>query len=374
MSRLRAAVPPQAAADYDILVEPGLLRQLPHLLRTHSPAASYAIVSDANVAVLYGEPVVSRLQQAGLAARLHAHAAGDAAKTLATWGELAHELLAGGLGRDGCVIGLGGGVSGDIAGFLAASLHRGVAFVQVPTSLLAMVDASVGGKTGVNTPRGKNLVGAFLPPRLVAIDPEVLRTLPERELRSGSAEVVKHGAILDRQHLEEVRRLAPRLLAGDPDVLRAVVLRSVELKAGVVARDPLEAGERAILNFGHTVGHALERVSDYLVPHGFAVAAGMVVAACAGELAGVTEAGTARELATVLAALGLPLAPPPALADSALLAATSSDKKARLGRSRYVLLRRPGEVARPDALAWTFELEQPLLRAALSAARALAAP
>lgn len=373
MSRVRAAVPPLAAADYEILVEPGLLRRLPELLRAHAPAASYAIVSDANVAALYGEAVVSTLEQGGLAARLHAHEVGDAAKTLGTWSELAHELLAGGLGRDGCVIGLGGGVSGDIAGFLAASLHRGVGFVQVPTSLLAMVDASVGGKTGVNTTLGKNLVGAFLSPRLVAIDPEVLRTLPERELRSGAAEVVKHGAILDRQHLEEVRRLAPRLLAGDPDVLRAVVLRSVELKAGVVARDPLEQGERAILNFGHTVGHALELVSHYLVPHGFAVAAGMMVAACAGELAGITEAGTARQLAAALAALGLPLAPPPGLSDSVLLAATGTDKKARRGRSRYVLLRRAGEVARPDGVAWTFELEQPLLRAALSAARALAA-
>jgi 3-dehydroquinate synthetase len=157
-------------------------------------------------------------------------------------------------------------------------------------------------------------------------------------------------------------------------VLRQLVLRSVSLKAAVVARDPLEHGERAILNFGHTLGHALERVSEYRTPHGFAVAAGMVVAACAGELAGITETGTARELAAALAALGLPVAPPANVSDAELLRATGTDKKVRQGRARYVLLRRLGEVARPDAHAWTFELAEPLVRAALVAARALAGP
>ena len=374
MTRVRVAVPPAAAADYDVLVEPGLLNQLPALLLQYAPAARYAVISDANVARLYGAGVVARLQAAGLAVSLHEHAAGDEAKTLATWSGLVAALLGAGVGRDGCVLGVGGGVSGDIAGFVAATLHRGITLVQVPTSLLAMVDASVGGKTGVNTPHGKNLAGAFLPPRLVAIDPEVLRTLPRRELTSGAAEVVKHGAILDAAHLAEVRRVAPAIRRGDAAVLQAIVLRSVALKAAVVARDPREQGERAILNFGHTLGHALERVTGFRLPHGFAVAAGMVVAAGAGELAGVTETGTARTLAEVLAELALPVAPPDGVSDAELLAATALDKKARGGRTRYVLLRRPGEVARPADGAWTFELPEPLLRQALAAARALARP
>jgi len=370
---IHIAVPPSPAAAYDVIVEPGVLERLPALLAERAPAASYAVISDANVARLYGTAVVERLQSAGLSARLFIHGVGDAAKTIESWSALADELLAARVGRDRRVVGLGGGVSGDLAGFAAATLQRGVAFVQVPTSLLAMVDASIGGKTGVNTKHGKNLVGAFLQPRLVAIDPQVLRTLPEQELRSGAAEMVKHGAIRDVRHLEQLRDDAAAVRQGHGAALHQLILASVAIKAAVVARDPLESGERAVLNFGHTVGHALELLTDYRLPHGYAVAIGMVAAAHAGEAASITEPGTARALRETLAALALPSSPPMPLSADALLAAAGTDKKGRRGRTRYVLLRRLGEVAQPPDGGWTFELSDDIVRQALAALRPAAA-
>src|SRR5690606_4159708 len=198
-----------------------------------------------------------------------------------------------GFGRDCCVIALGGGVAGDIAGFVAATYMRGVPFVQLPTTLLAMIDASVGGKTGVDTAAGKNLVGAFHAPRIVIIDPLTLRTLPETELRSGLAEAVKHGAILDAAYFDWIADHVDDLLARDHAALEYLIARSVDLKANVVSEDPLESDRRAILNFGHTVGHALERCTNYRLPHGFAVSAGMCAEAALGQAAGFTNRGAA---------------------------------------------------------------------------------
>jgi 3-dehydroquinate synthase len=357
---------PAAPAAYDVWIEPGALAELPARLDRDVAAAGYAIIADERVAGTLGAKLRAALAARGRPVTLHTHPSGEQAKTRATWAALTDALLASGLGRDGCVIALGGGVTGDLAGFVAATYMRGVAFVQVPTTLLAMVDAAVGGKTGVDTGAGKNLVGAFHAPRLVCSDPLVLRTLPDPVLRAGLAEVVKHGAIADAGYLAATVRDAARLLAREPEALGTAIARSVEIKARVVAADPRERGERATLNFGHTLAHALEREQRFQLAHGYAVAIGMAAAARIGEHAGVSEPGTAASLAAALAALELPTRLPRGTPLDALLDAARLDKKARAGRTRYVLLHRPGAVARNGA-EWTFEVSDAAVRDALAA-------
>ena len=264
---------------------------------------------------------------------------GEAFKTLDAVTSILDRLVATGASRDTTVVALGGGVVGDIAGFAAACYMRGVDFIQVPTTLLAQVDSSVGGKTGVNHPQGKNLIGAFHQPRIVLIDTDTLDTLPERELKAGLAEVIKHGAIADAEFFGWLEANMPKLLNKDPAALAHAVRRSCEIKAGVVAEDEREAGKRAILNFGHTFGHAIENCLGYGEwLHGEAVAAGMVMAA---ELSGLGETET-RRLHELIAAAGLPVAPPRLDGDK-LLKAMGRDKKVQGKSLRFVLLRRLGE-------------------------------
>jgi 3-dehydroquinate synthase len=283
--------------------------------------------------------------------------AGEASKTRDTWCTLTDALLRLGIGRDGCIIALGGGVTGDLAGFVAATYLRGIALVQAPTTLLAMIDAAIGGKTGVDAPLGKNLVGAFYPPRLVVTDPDVLHTLPDAQLRAGLAEAVKHGAIADPGYFEALPAAAEALMAREGDALESAVRRSIAIKGAVVTEDPLEAGRRAILNFGHTIAHAIERVTDYAIPHGFAVAMGLIVEARIGESLGISEPGTAAAIELALHALGLPAALPLEIPAVALVGATRSDKKARASQVRYALLRRIGEPARADDGSWTIAVD-----------------
>jgi len=284
----------------------------------------------------------------GLDATLFTFPAGEAHKSRKQWSILTDALLAAGMGRDCAVVAVGGGVTGDLAGFVAATLHRGVPVVQVPTSLVAMIDASVGGKTGVDVRAGKNLVGAFHPPRAVVADPETVATLPREERAQGLAEAVKHGAIADAVYLASLEEEAPRLLDGETGAVHRAVARSVAIKALVVGEDEREAGRREILNFGHTYGHALEAASAYALGHGSAVAWGMLLEARLGERIGVTEAGTEGRLRSALDRLGLCEAALPALDPAAVLAFLGADKKARRGVPRFVLLRRPGEVARGE--------------------------
>ena len=236
---------------------------------------------------------------------------------------------------------------------------RGIPVVQVPTSLVAMVDASVGGKTGVDVPGGKNLVGAFHPPRFVLADPDLAVTLPRRERSQGLAEAIKHGAILDPAYFGWIETRAEDLLGGDPRATGALVMRSAELKAHVVGEDEREAGMRQILNFGHTLGHALEAESEFRLPHGSAVAIGMVLEARLGERLGVTERGISGRIAEVLDRAELPTRPPDRTDPEAVLELASRDKKARSGISRYVLLSRIGSVDRRHG--WSRELGRPVI-------------
>ncbi|MGH7501071.1 MAG: 3-dehydroquinate synthase [Longimicrobiales bacterium] len=341
---------------YEICVERGALASLPALLRAHATAQRYAIVTDANVALLYGHVLLERLADDALRADLFTFPAGENSKTRETWARISDAMFDRGFGRDACVIALGGGVAGDLGGFVAATFMRGVPLVLVPTSLLAMIDASIGGKTGVDTPAGKNLVGSFHAPRLVLTDPDLLATLPDAEFRAGIAEAIKHAAIADAEHLAWLEAEATRILARERAVLDLLILRSVEIKAAFVSQDEREAGARAALNFGHTIGHAIEHLTRYAMPHGYAVAIGMVAEARLGEHEGVTAPGTVGLLERALASFGLPTAVPAGLAPESIAAATATDKKSRQARVRYALLARAGEVAGAGG-AWTQAVE-----------------
>jgi 3-dehydroquinate synthase len=332
--------------DYDILIDPDALDRINDIV---PGSHTYAIISDSNVARLYADRIRRQLPNATILT----FEAGENNKTAQTWQKLNDALIATSAGRDTCVIALGGGVTGDLAGFVAATYMRGVPVVQVPTTLLAMIDASIGGKTGIDIDGGKNLIGAFHQPHAVIIDPNVLRTLPKHELRYGLAEAIKHGAIADAAYLQWIADSIQSIDALESNAITHLIQRSVEIKAQFVSADVQEAGARAALNFGHTVGHALERVTRYAIPHGEAVACGMVVEILSGEAAGVTEAGSGAKLMHALDGAGLPAALPKATSVGEVMAAMSTDKKARAGAVRYAIPARLGEFSADTEGNWT---------------------
>jgi len=343
-------------ADYPVFVRRGILDELDHLAQTYAPAHRYVVIADETVAGLYGDRVVNVLSGRGKPVGLATFPAGEEHKNREHWADLTDTLLRAEHGRDSVVVALGGGVTGDLAGFVAATFLRGIPVVQVPTSLVAMVDSSVGGKTGVDAPAGKNLIGAFHPPRFVAVDPEVVATLPRSERAQGLAEAVKHGAILDEEYLEFLEHESRALMDGEPGVTERAVRRSVEIKGDVVSRDEREGGLRQVLNFGHTLGHAIEASSSYELPHGSAVSVGMILEARVGEVIGVSEDGTEQRVRQALSAFGLPTTLPEGLSSGDVLAFMRSDKKARAGRIRFVLLSGPGAVARDPSTGWSREV------------------
>jgi len=294
--------------------------------------------------------------------------AGESNKTRETWSRLTDQMLAKGFGRDSAVIALGGGVVGDLAGFVAATFMRGVPVIQIPTTLIAMVDASIGGKTAVDTPAGKNLVGAFHHPAAVIIDPHLLATLPLRELRAGFAEVAKHGVIADEPYLRRTASSVSELLSvggSMGDSMFSLIVRSVEIKADVVSRDEREEGLRKVLNFGHTIGHAVEQVSGFSLLHGEAVAIGMVLESQLAERIGLAETGTAATVLRTLQAAGLPTALPRDIDGDELIEAMRSDKKGRSGKMRFALPLRIGAMAGADS-GWTVSVSDEQLREVLA--------
>jgi 3-dehydroquinate synthase len=332
---------------YPILVGPGLLDD-GAALAAHVRGRHVLLVSDGNVAPLYAARVVAALAaHSGAQVLVSCVAPGEAAKSLQGFSELVRQLADFGATRDACVFALGGGVVGDLAGFAAACWMRGIDVVQLPTTLLAMVDSSVGGKTAVDLPQGKNLVGAFHPPRAVFADTTTLRTLPDRELRAGLAETAKYGAIVDAPFLAWVDANADALLGRDDAALAEAISRGCAHKAAIVARDPFERGDRALLNFGHTFAHAIEAAQGYAgdaggLNHGEAVAVGMVLAARLSALLGLSPADETGALADTLRRIGLPTAVPPGLAPAALLERMRLDKKAAADGLRFVLWEGPG--------------------------------
>jgi 3-dehydroquinate synthase len=294
--------------------------------------------------------------------------AGENYKTRESWASLTDQMLVRGFGRDSAVIALGGGVVGDLAGFVASTYMRGIPVVQIPTTLLAMIDASIGGKTGIDTPAGKNLVGTFHYPAGVIVELQVLDTLPLRERRAGLAEAIKHGVIADEAYLFAVADSLTEMLATDGEIsdrMLSLIVRSIEIKAEVVSRDEREEGLRQILNFGHTIGHAVELLSGYSLHHGEAVAIGMALESRLAEHIGVAQKGTAPKVAEVLRLAGLPTELPPGSGVDAILEAMRSDKKVRTGTIRVSLPARIGAMAGAKS-GWTVSVSDDQLREALA--------
>lgn len=324
--------------SYDIVVEPGALNSVGSFAARFAQSKDVCVIADERAGALYGEALLASFERAGLRPVQMSLPRGERSKSIGVVRKLLRSMARAGIGRDGMVVALGGGVAGDTAGFVASVYMRGVDFVQVPTTLLAQVDSSVGGKVAVNLPEGKNLVGAFHQPRCVVCDPRTLVSLPRREIRCGLAEALKHGFVRDAAYLERTEASLRQALGGDEYVLADIVSGSCAIKASIVAADERESGLRAILNFGHTLGHAVEAVGGYRrFRHGEAIAVGMVGAARLSVELGFCDESVATRVRTSLEAAGLPTSAR-GLDRAAVLAAMKSDKKARSGALRFVVL------------------------------------
>ena len=331
--------------SYDVLVGADLLGEVGHLLAPLLPGRSAVVVTDGSVAPHYLDSTLDALRDAGFACSHAIVDAGEHSKDLATLGGMLEDILGRGIERTTALIALGGGVVGDLTGFAASVLLRGVPFVQIPTTLLAQVDSGVGGKTGVNSTHGKNLIGTFYQPRLVLADVATLNTLPTRELRAGYAEIVKYGLIDDPTFFAWLERNGTALLQGDRDLLRSAVAHSCRAKARIVAADERESGSRALLNLGHTFAHALEVEAGYdgSLLHGEAVAYGIVLAHRLSAALGHCSEDDAVRVAAHFRAVGLPseagALPAIRWEPPALIERMKRDKKVRDGRMTFVLTR-----------------------------------
>ncbi|MCH7226981.1 3-dehydroquinate synthase [Haloferula sp. A504] len=330
-----------ADRSYHVLVENGALARAGERIAALGIGRKFAVITDDNVARHHLEPLAASLAQAGLESTTHSVAAGEASKSFATTAELCGALAAAGHDRSSAVIALGGGVVGDLAGFVAASFYRGIPFVQIPTTIVSQVDSSVGGKTGINLPQGKNLVGAFHQPRLVVVDPDTLGTLPSREFREGFAEVIKHAAIRDARMLDDIAALDP----ASTDVPADLIARNISIKARIVEEDEHEtSGTRALLNFGHTIGHGIEAAVPYgQLLHGEAISLGLRAALFLSERRAGLDPQDSSRILSLLRHFGLPLTLGPAVESEVVLDRAARDKKFSSGRIRFVLLRAAGD-------------------------------
>ena len=349
--------------SYPITIGDGLLQGIGAALGPFNFSRNIALVSNTTVFPLYGTAVSRSLAASGFSCTEIILPDGEAFKTMASAEKILEELLRAGIDRKSALIALGGGVVGDLAGFAASVYMRGIDFIQVPTTLLAQVDSSVGGKTGVNHALGKNMIGTFWQPRLVWIDIDTLKTLPRREFIAGIAEIIKYGIIWDHELFDFLEKHADDVLNLEKDPLRHIIRRSCEIKADVVARDEREGGIRAILNFGHTVGHALETATNYtMFLHGEAIAAGMsteVEIACLRGLLSTEEAARIRSL---IRAYGLPCAIPGDISRDLFFGSMKLDKKAISGVLRFILPERIGSVCIRDDIPKTL-ISQAVMRA-----------
>ncbi|HMP88791.1 MAG TPA: 3-dehydroquinate synthase [Kiritimatiellia bacterium] len=345
------------ARSYDIIIGTALLPSLPDKLNEYAlNASSGLVVTDSHVQTLYGDSVIRQFQAIGLPFHLSVIPAGEESKSGECLFKIYNDAISAGLERKSIVIALGGGVVGDIAGYAAATYMRGLRFVQAPTTLLAMVDSAVGGKTGINLPQGKNLIGAFHQPSLVLCDLDVLKSLPAREFKAGMAEVIKYGIIYDESLFAFLEANMASILKGDREMLQHIVAQSCRIKAEVVRQDEHETGLRAILNFGHTMGHAIEAAAGYGVYlHGEAISVGMLFAArVSAKVSGLANDEVSRIEALLIKA-GLPTKAPD-LDWGVLQAAMSLDKKSSKGAPRFVLAEKIGKVTHGNAI------EFPLLK------------
>ena len=336
---------------YPIFIGSGLLKTVGRNLKDRPVGKRYVVVADDKVASLYGDQLLASLHGNGLDAELITFPHGEGSKHLATVTDLARKLAQKNVDRKDALIALGGGVTGDITGFLAAIYMRGIPFVQVPTTLLAQVDSSVGGKTGVDIPEGKNLVGCFYQPQAVFIDSTVLLSLPDAELLNGLAEVIKYSVIHDADFFDYLAKNREDILSRDLDVLEEVIERCCAIKAHVVEADEREADLRRILNFGHTIGHAVEAASDFTIAHGSAVAIGMVAVSGIAVGKELFDAEEASRLRGLIEAYGLPVEIPSGLDRGRMKEYLKTDKKTIGGRPFFVLPTSIGTVTITDDVA-----------------------
>ena len=324
------------STPYSIVIERGILKRCGKEARLVSTAQRAAVVTDSNVAPLYAQTVLKSLEESGFAASLHVFPAGEAQKRLSSIEKMYEHFLTHSLTRTDLIVALGGGVTGDMAGFAAATYLRGVDFIQIPTTLLSQIDSSVGGKTGVDLPFGKNLVGAFWQPTRVLIDPDVLKSLPARYFSDGMAEAIKYGCIKSRPLFERIQH------EEAANFLEDLIFECVDIKRRIVEEDEHDKGERMLLNFGHTLGHAIEKAHGYTTPsHGEAVGIGMYALTKAAEAHGLTAPGCAEQILKALTKYHLPYEDSTPLAD--LAAFCAADKKSAGSDIRLVLLRDIGE-------------------------------
>jgi len=326
--------------SYDVLVEPGILSRIGTLARDANLGKHAAVITDANVSLHYSEKVLGALREAGLTVTCHLIPPGEGSKSMDNVDHLCRSLIEHHHDRKSFVIALGGGVVGDLAGFVAAVFYRGIPIIQIPTTIVSQVDSSVGGKTGVNTPEGKNLVGAFHQPSLVVIDPDTLTTLPNRVYREGYAEVIKHAAIRDAAMLDTLEALDPSNQTPDPDLLAA----NIAIKARIVEEDEHEtSGTRALLNFGHTIGHAIEASVPYgQLLHGEAISLGIRAALFLSEKLTGLDPAHSKRLLDLLQHFDLPLILDDEIETESILSHMSRDKKFCAGERHFVLLERNG--------------------------------
>lgn len=342
MNRMKVNLDRRAVNSYEVHIGTGILDRVAMLLAMNRWAARYVLITDDHVGALHGEKVRAALERAGLAVETITVAPGEASKGIDTVLKVTEKLTEMGADRQTALIALGGGVVGDLAGFAAAIYMRGIPVIQIPTTLLAQVDSAIGGKTGVDTDAGKNLLGAFHQPRAVFIDCAFLSTLPDDQLKSGLAEVIKYGAIESPELLDEIEAAVSDRGLTEPAFLEKIVSASCRIKKGLVEIDEMDRGVRRVLNFGHTVGHAVEAASGYALTHGQSVAVGMVAAAGLSERLHYLPASDRERIGAVIRATGLSDRIPPGIATDEIISRLAKDKKKEGEKVHFVLLKKLG--------------------------------
>jgi 3-dehydroquinate synthase len=356
---------PRSPVSYPIEIEENLLSNSEALISLlNRCAARFVIIADESTADLFGNELVQALSKYGLDIRMLTFPAGEENKTRWTKEILENQLLENKYGRDTCIIALGGGVTTDMAGYIAATYCRGVPLIMIPTSLLAMVDASLGGKTGVNVPAGKNLIGSIYQPQKVLIDISTLKSLPLTELRNGIVEMVKHGLIADAEYFDFLDKNYENILALDPETMQKAIYDSCVIKNKIVEEDESEKGMRRLLNFGHTVAHALETVTRYAIPHGAAVAIGMLVEGHISMQMGHLDIMHLERIRKVLKQYNLPLKLPHSVDEQSMMDAMEMDKKSEGGKPRFVILKEIGAALNCEN-KYCSQVDEDLIRKAL---------
>ena len=343
METVKVHLKSQPGNSYDIVIGRGIVDKIPKDLKKAGLVNNYVIITDSNVKKKYGNKLLSKMGKIGLKVSIITFKAGEKSKDRRTKESIENQMLGNGLGRDTLIIALGGGVVGDIAGFVAATYCRGIRYIQVPTTMLAMADSSVGGKTGVDTEFGKNLIGAFHQPTKVYIDTSILDKLSREEMKNGIAETIKHAVIKDKSFFSYLEKNINNLAKKDPEVIDYVTKRNCEIKSAVVERDEKEKGARKILNYGHTIGHAIESASNYTIPHGKSIALGMIAAAKISAKMGFMPMKDLIRQNSLIAAAGLQTKIRDVGTDK-IIKALKYDKKNVDGTSTFILPRSIGDV------------------------------